>query len=37
MPGDYWADAATADKEIKEARERLAAQQKAEHDADLND
>ncbi len=37
MPGDYWADAAAAEKEIKESRERLAQKQAAEHDADLND
>ncbi|EFA22223.1 inorganic diphosphatase [Bifidobacterium gallicum] len=37
MPGDYWADAATAEKEIKAARERLAASLKAEEKADDND
>ncbi len=34
MPGDYWADAATANKEIEEARERLAKSLKAEEKRD---
>ncbi|NEG70313.1 inorganic diphosphatase [Bifidobacterium choloepi] len=34
MPGDYWADKATAEKEIKAARERLAASLKEEEKKD---
>ncbi|KFI69548.1 inorganic diphosphatase [Bifidobacterium magnum] len=34
MPGDYWADAATANKEIEEAHERLAKSLKAEEKRD---